>query len=50
MQIRGRRFLKLIDPVELDPNFLLKMRNYRAPGVVGKDQSDAFGVAGVSRR
>ena len=29
-------FLKLIDPVELDPNFLLKMRNYRAPGVVGK--------------
>ena len=29
-------FLKLVDPVELDPNFLLKMRNYRAPGVVGK--------------
>ena len=28
-------FLKLVDPVELDPNFLLKMRNYRAPGVVG---------------
>ena len=27
-------FLKLVDPVELDPNFLLKMRNYRAPGVV----------------
>jgi phytoene dehydrogenase-like protein len=26
--------LKLVDPVELDPNFLLKMRNYRAPGVV----------------
>jgi phytoene dehydrogenase-like protein len=27
-------FLKLVDPVDLDPNFLLKMRNYRAPGVV----------------
>ena len=24
-------FLTLVDPVELDPNFLLKMRNYRAP-------------------
>jgi phytoene dehydrogenase-like protein len=23
-----------VDPVDLDPNFLLKMRNYRAPGVV----------------
>ena len=22
-------FLKLIDPIDLDPNFLLKMRNYR---------------------
>ncbi len=29
-------FLKLIDPVELDPNFLSKLRNYRAPGVVAK--------------
>jgi phytoene dehydrogenase-like protein len=29
-------FLKLIDPVELDPAFLLKMRNYRAPGTVAK--------------
>ena len=29
-------FLKLVDPVDLDPNFLLKMRNYRAPGVVAK--------------
>ena len=27
-------FLKLIDPVELDPNFLSKLRNYRAPGIV----------------
>ena len=29
-------FLKLLDPVELDPNFLTKMRNYRAPGAVAK--------------
>lgn len=29
-------FLKLIDPIELDPNFLSKMRNYRAPGTVAK--------------
>ena len=29
-------FLNLVDPVELDPNFLLKMRNYRAPGTVAK--------------
>lgn len=29
-------FLKLVDPIDLDPNFLLKMRNYRAPGIVAK--------------
>ena len=29
-------FLNLVDPIDLEPNFLLKMRNYRAPGVVGK--------------
>jgi phytoene dehydrogenase-like protein len=29
-------FLKLVDPVDLDPNFLSKMRNYRAPGTVAK--------------
>jgi len=29
-------FLNLVDPVDLDPNFLLKMRNYRAPGVAAK--------------
>jgi len=28
--------LKLIDPVDLDPNFLLKMRNFRAPGAAAK--------------
>ena len=29
-------FLRLVDPIDLDPNFLLKMRNYRAPGVAAK--------------
>jgi phytoene dehydrogenase-like protein len=29
-------FLKLVDPVELDPNFLLKIKNYRAQGVSAK--------------
>jgi phytoene dehydrogenase-like protein len=29
-------FLKLVDPVDLDPNFLLKIQNYRATGVSAK--------------
>ncbi|HEU4795111.1 MAG TPA: NAD(P)/FAD-dependent oxidoreductase, partial [Pyrinomonadaceae bacterium] len=29
-------FLKLVDPIDLDPNFLLKMRNYRTPGAAAK--------------
>lgn len=29
-------FLSLVDPIELDPGFLLKMRNYRAPGTTAK--------------
>jgi phytoene dehydrogenase-like protein len=29
-------FLKLVDPVWLDPSFLMKMRNYRANGVSAK--------------
>jgi phytoene dehydrogenase-like protein len=29
-------FLKLVDPVYLDPNFLLKIRNYRATGTSAK--------------
>jgi phytoene dehydrogenase-like protein len=29
-------FLNLVDPVDLDPNFLLKIRNYRAPGAAAK--------------
>jgi phytoene dehydrogenase-like protein len=29
-------FLNLVDPIDLDPNFLTKMRNYRTPGVVAK--------------
>jgi phytoene dehydrogenase-like protein len=29
-------FLKLVDPLDLDPNFLLKLQNYRASGCVAK--------------
>ena len=29
-------FLNLVDPIDLEPNFLLKIRNYRTPGVVAK--------------
>jgi len=29
-------FLNLVDPTELDPNFLLKVRNYRSTGTVAK--------------
>ncbi|HEY3027252.1 MAG TPA: NAD(P)/FAD-dependent oxidoreductase [Pyrinomonadaceae bacterium] len=29
-------FLQLIDPIDLDPNFLLKIRNYRATGISAK--------------
>ena len=29
-------FLNLVDPIDLDPNFLQKMRNYRAPGAAAK--------------
>jgi phytoene dehydrogenase-like protein len=29
-------FLNLVDPIDLEPGFLLKMRNYRTPGVVAK--------------
>lgn len=37
-------FLKLVDPIDLDPNFLLKMRNYRTPGVVAKVNLRLSGV------
>ena len=33
-------FLNLVDPIDLDPNFLSKMRNYRAPGVAAKINLD----------
>jgi phytoene dehydrogenase-like protein len=29
-------FLNLVDPIDLDPNFLTKMRNYRTPGATAK--------------
>lgn len=31
-----RTFLKLVDPAELDPNFLMKVRGYRALGAAAK--------------
>jgi phytoene dehydrogenase-like protein len=31
-----RTFLDLVDPIELDPSFLTKMRNFRARGTVAK--------------
>ena len=31
-----RTFLKLVDPTELDPNFLMKMRGYRSLGAAAK--------------
>ncbi|HXD32932.1 MAG TPA: NAD(P)/FAD-dependent oxidoreductase [Pyrinomonadaceae bacterium] len=31
-----RTFLNLVDPVDLNPNFLLKIQNYRAVGTVAK--------------
>jgi phytoene dehydrogenase-like protein len=31
-----RTFLGLVDPVELEPGFLARMRNYRAPGTIAK--------------
>src|SRR5678815_909362 len=29
-------FLRLVDPIDLDPGFLTKIRNYRSRGTVGK--------------
>ena len=37
-------FLKLVDPIDLEPGFLLKMRNYRAPGVVAKINLELDGL------
>jgi phytoene dehydrogenase-like protein len=31
-----RTFLRFVDPVDLDPDFLTKIRNYRCPGTVAK--------------
>ncbi len=31
-----RTFLDLVDPIELDPTFLRRVRNYRCPGVTAK--------------
>jgi phytoene dehydrogenase-like protein len=41
-------FLGLVDPVDLDPNFLLKMRNYRAKGTVSKINLALDGLPGFT--
>lgn len=42
-------FLKLVDPVNLDPNFLLKIRNYRAMGVSAKINLALSGLPSFTR-
>jgi len=39
-----RTFLRLIDPIELEPGFTTRIRNYRMPGVVAKLN---FGLRGL---
>ena len=39
-----RTFLRLIDPVELEPDFTTRIRNYRCPGTVAKLN---FGLRGL---
>jgi phytoene dehydrogenase-like protein len=39
-----RTFLRLIDPVELEPDFMTRIRNYRCPGTVAKLN---FGLRGL---
>ena len=47
-----RTFLKLVDPIDLDPNFLSKIQNYRAVGTVAKVNLalSALTVVSVARR
>ena len=47
---RGALFLKLVDPTDLDPNFLMKVRGYRSLGAAAKvnlalDRLPSFGGA-----
>ena len=43
-----RTFLNLVDPVELDPGFLQKVRNYRARGTVAKVHLALRGLPGFN--
>ena len=45
-----RTFLDLVDPIELDPGFLTKIRHYRCPGTAAKVNLALRGAAGLSRR
>ena len=48
--IRGGRSCGLIDPVELEPDFMTRIRNYRCPGTVAKLNFALARAAGVPRR
>ncbi len=39
-----RTFLRLVDPIELEPEFMTRIRNYRCPGTVAKLN---FGLRGL---
>ena len=39
-----RTFLQMIDPVELEPDFMTRIRNYRCPGTVAKLNFGLFGL------
>jgi phytoene dehydrogenase-like protein len=41
-------FLKLVEPVDLDPSFLLKIQNYRATGVSAKINLALYGLPSFS--
>jgi phytoene dehydrogenase-like protein len=43
-----RTFLQLVDPIELDPGFLTKVRNYRARGSAAKVNFALSGLPGFS--
>ena len=45
-----RTFLGLVDPVELDPSFLVRIRNYRCPGTSAKVNRRSQRAAGLQRR
>lgn len=43
-----RTLLGLVDPVQLDPNFVVKMRNYRTPGALARVNLALSGLPGFT--